>query len=117
MFSFGIEPSTTNTKGAPSSPRFAFQKAAMKSSPVSLASTLLCRWTVGRPGIAPSTTSSMLGCIAAVIETLSPSQLMPSDVHRMWTSSTWLMGVSFRLLDLDPFDGELLTADHLQLRA
>jgi hypothetical protein len=30
----------------------------------------------------------MLGCIAAVMETESPSQLMPSEVQRIWTSST-----------------------------
>lgn len=29
----------------------------------------------------------MLGCDAAVIETVSPSQLMPSETQRMWTSS------------------------------
>src|SRR5690606_28702736 len=28
----------------------------------------------------------MRGCVAAVMETVSPSQLMPSDIHRMWTS-------------------------------
>ena len=30
----------------------------------------------------------MLGWPAAVIETVSPSQLMPSEIQRMWTSST-----------------------------
>src|SRR3954452_22807235 len=40
------------------------------------------------PGIAPSSTSSMPGCPAAVMETESPSQLIPSEIHRMWTSST-----------------------------
>ena len=40
------------------------------------------------PGMAPSSTSSMLGCPAAVIETESPSQLSPSEIQRMWTSST-----------------------------
>ncbi|GAA2250721.1 hypothetical protein GCM10010402_01990 [Actinomadura luteofluorescens] len=29
----------------------------------------------------------MLGSEAAVTETVSPSQLIPSDVHRMWISS------------------------------
>src|SRR5918995_6995316 len=36
----------------------------------------------------PSTTSSMLGRVAAVMETESPSQLMPSEIQSMWTSST-----------------------------
>src|SRR5918993_5289075 len=36
----------------------------------------------------PSTTSSMLGSVAAVMETESPSQLNPSEIQRMWTSST-----------------------------
>src|SRR4051812_12390238 len=40
------------------------------------------------PGIAPSSTSSMPGWPAAVTETESPSQLMPSEIQRMWTSST-----------------------------
>ena len=63
--------------------------ACRNSSPPSVGeSTLLCRWTFGRPGIAPSSTSSMLGWPAAVIETESPSQLMPSEIQRMWTSST-----------------------------
>src|SRR5215216_4422560 len=36
----------------------------------------------------PSNTSSRLGSVAAVTETESPSQLIPSEIHRMWTSST-----------------------------
>src|SRR5689334_11561856 len=59
----------------------------MNSAPPSVGdSTLLCRCTVGSPGISPSSTSSRLGFIAAVTETVSPSQLMPSEVHRMCTS-------------------------------
>src|SRR4051794_25770025 len=38
--------------------------------------------------MSPRTTSSRLGCIAAVIDTESPSQLMPSEVHKMGTAST-----------------------------
>src|SRR4051794_12382212 len=84
-----MEPSTTNTNGASSVPSAAARNGAMNSSPPSVGdSTLLCRCTLGRPGISPSATSSMLGSEAAVIETESPSQLRPSDVHRMWTSST-----------------------------
>src|SRR5258706_13967018 len=30
----------------------------------------------------------MPGCPAAVTDTESPSQLIPSEIHRMWTSST-----------------------------
>src|SRR3954453_23995321 len=40
------------------------------------------------PGIAPSRTSSMPGWPAAVTDTESPSQLISSETHRMWTSST-----------------------------
>src|SRR3954454_19890155 len=89
MFSFGIEPSMTSTNGASSSPRAAWRNGARNSSPPSVGdSTLLWRWTFGMPGIAPSSTSSMPGWPAAVTETESPSQLMPSEIHRMWTSST-----------------------------
>jgi hypothetical protein len=34
----------------------------------------------------PSTISLILGCMAAVRETESPSQLIPSDVQRICTS-------------------------------
>src|SRR3954453_12833671 len=89
MFSFGIEPSITSTNGASSSPRAAWRNGARNSSPPSVGdSTLLWRWTFGMPGIAPSRTSSMPGWPAAVIDTESPSQLIPSEIHRMWTSST-----------------------------
>src|SRR5215212_11955074 len=89
MFSFGIEPSITRTNGASSSSRSACRNGSRNSSPPSVGdSTLLCRWTFGIPGIEPSSTSSMPGWPAAVTETESPSQLMPSEIHRMWTSST-----------------------------
>ena len=89
MFSFGIEPSITSTNGASSSSSSAWRNGLRNSSPPSVGeSTLLCRWTFGRPGIAPSSTSSMPGWPAAVIETVSPSQLIPSEIQRMWTSST-----------------------------
>src|SRR3954447_1319912 len=89
MFSFGIEPSMTSTNGASSSSRAAARNGARNSSPPSVGdSTLLWRWTFGMPGIAPSRTSSMPGWPAAVIDTESPSQLIPSEIHRMWTSST-----------------------------
>ena len=38
--------------------------------------------------MAPSSTSSMLGCVAAVIETESPSQPRPAVIQRTWTSET-----------------------------
>src|SRR5580693_9789900 len=60
----------------------------MKSSPTSTASTGLCRCTFGNPGIAPNNTSSMLGCVAAVIETESPSQPRPAVIQTMCTSLT-----------------------------
>src|SRR3954449_10419170 len=89
MFSFGIEPSITSTNGASSSSRTAWRNGSRNSSPPSVGDrTLLCRWTLGRPGMAPSSTSSIPGWPAAVMETESPSQLMPSEVQRMWTSST-----------------------------
>src|SRR4051794_2064630 len=89
MFSFGIEPSTTSTNGASSSPRAAWRNGRRNSSPPSVGeSTLLCRWTFGMPGMAPRSTSSMPGWPAAVTETESPSQLIPSEIQRMWTSST-----------------------------
>src|SRR5271156_1437629 len=60
----------------------------MKSSPPSKASTGLCKCTLGKPGMAPSKTSSMLGCVAAVIETESPSQPRPAVIQRICTSFT-----------------------------
>src|ERR671932_2678046 len=89
IFSFGIEPSMTRTYGASSSPRTAARKGFRNSSPPSVGErTLLCRCTLGRPGMSPSTTSSIEGSVAAVIDTLSPSQLIPSEIHRMCSSST-----------------------------
>src|SRR5438270_13752816 len=38
--------------------------------------------------MAPITTSSRLGWVAAVIEMVSPSQPNPSTIQMMWTSST-----------------------------
>src|SRR4051794_1952981 len=128
MFSFGIEPSMTNTNGAPSVPSIASRNGLRNSSPPSVGdSTLLCRCTFGMPGIAPSSTSSMPGWPAAVTDTESPSQLMPSEIHRMWTSST--AGASgsvamvrppvrhrhLLLVELQRIDEELLALHHLDL--
>src|SRR3954447_23900504 len=89
MFSLGIDPSMTRTKGASSSSSSAWRNGLRNSSPPSVGeSTLLCRCTFGRPGIAPSSTSSMEGWPAAVMETVSPSQLIPSEIQRTCTSST-----------------------------
>src|SRR4051794_12285872 len=127
MFSLGIDPSTTNTYGASSLPSAASRNGFMNSSPPSVGeSTLLCRCTFGRPGTAPSRTSSMLGSDAAVTETVSPSQLSPSDVHRMWTSSTpaasALTSASTRcqcflcLLELERVDEQLVSAPNLDVQ-
>src|SRR3954462_15456500 len=89
MFSLGIDPSITSTNGASSSSSSAWRKGARNSSPPSVGErTLLCRWTFGRPGMAPSSTSSIDGWPAAVMETVSQSQLIPSEIQRMCTSST-----------------------------
>src|SRR3954453_3354391 len=127
MFSFGIEPSTTSTNGASSSPRAAWRNGARNSSPPSVGeSTLLWRCTFGMPGIAPRSTSSMPGWPAAVTETESPSQLIPSEIHRMWTSSTAgaLGSVATAhpsisdqrfLFDLQGVDEQLLAPEHLHV--
>src|SRR5215510_1982427 len=60
----------------------------MKSSPTSRASTGLCKWTFGNPGMLPNKTSSMEGCSAAVTETESPSQLRPAVNQTICTSLT-----------------------------
>src|SRR5918998_2333956 len=84
MFSLGMEPSITRTNGAASSSFAAWRKTCMYSSPPSEgSSTLLCRCTLGSPGMLPNNTSSMLGSVAAVTEIVSPSQLIPSEIHRM----------------------------------
>src|SRR5580658_11022901 len=44
--------------------------------------------TLGRPAMDPITTSSTLGCVAAVIDTESPSQPRPAVIQSMCTSLT-----------------------------
>src|SRR3954469_10416838 len=79
----------TRTNGASRSSVSAWRKGLRNSSPPSVGdSTLLWRLTFGRPGIAPRRTSSMPGWPAAVIDTESPSQLIPSEIQRMCTSCT-----------------------------
>ena len=51
----------------------------------------------GEERVAPSTRSSILGCVAAVIETVSPSQLSPAVIQR--TSSSAQAGDRNRSID------------------
>ena len=90
--SFGIEPSTTSTNGS-SSPRSALCHHSMKlsapcSGPHSKSISGQCTATLGSPGSAPSTISSMLGWVAAVSATESPSQLSPPFIQRMCTTGS-----------------------------
>src|SRR3954453_14765709 len=129
MFSLGIEPSMTRTNGASSSSRTAWRNGSRNSSPPSVGDrTLLCRCTLGRPGMAPRSTSSIPGWPAAVIETESPSQLIPSEIHRMWTSSTAgaLGSVATAhpsicdqgfLFDLQGVDEQLLAPEHFDVES
>src|SRR3954451_12914683 len=115
MFSFGIEPSITSTNGSLASPRAAARNGVRNSSPPSVGlRTLLWRLTFGSPGIAPSSTSSMPGWPAAVTDTESPSQLIPSEIQRMSTSSTPATGHSFHRQGVHE---QLLPADELQIQA
>src|SRR3954454_10209900 len=121
-----MEPSMTRTKGASSSSSTAWRNGFRNSSPPSVGDrTLLCRCTFGRPGIAPSSTSSMLGSDAAVIDTESPSQLMPSEIQRMWTSSTPFASAvltsasasyEFVFLELQRVHEQLVTTGDLDLQ-
>src|SRR6185369_12568397 len=49
-----------------------------------------CTAILGSPGSAPSAISSMLGWVAAVNATESPSQLRPPLIHRTWMSVSGL---------------------------
>src|SRR3954464_6507427 len=117
----------TSTNGASSLSSRGSRNGLRNSSPPSVGdSTLLWRCTFGMPGIAPRRTSSMPGWPAAVIDTLSPSQLIPSEIHRMWTSSTAgaLGSVATAhpsisdqrfLFDLQGVHLELLAPEHLHI--
>src|SRR6187551_3332408 len=105
----------TSTNGSAASPLAAARNGVRNSSPPSVGlRTLLCRLTFGIPGMAPSRTSSMLGCPAAVIETESPSQLIPSEIQRMSTSSTPATGHLFHRYRVHE---QLLPADQLYVEA
>jgi hypothetical protein len=56
-----------------------------------------CSATLGRPGRAPRAISSMLGWVAAVNETDSPSQDKPQLIQRIWIglSSSRVVTVAF----------------------
>ena len=84
--SLGIDPSTTSTKGS-SSPRSALKNHSMKSSAPPTgphSKSMSGQWTaiLGSPGRAPRAISSMLGWVAAVSATESPSQLSPALIQR-----------------------------------
>src|SRR4051812_4874330 len=137
MFSLGIEPSMTSTYAASNSPRAAARNGFRNSSPPSDgSSTLLCRCTFGSPGMSPSTTSSIAGRVPAVIETVSPSQLIPSEIQRMCTSSTpgdgwisWYPGDAgaptslppryrdWLVLELECVHVQLVAGDHVDVQA
>ena len=53
-----------------------------------------CTAMLGRPGSAPSAISSMLGWVAAVNATESPSQLSPALIQ-----STWIRGWASAVVD------------------
>src|SRR3712207_1092383 len=76
--------------------------------------------------MAPRTTSSSAGCPAAVTEMESPSQLIPSEVQRMWTSSTPCAAVAsisssalcdYFLFQLQRLHQQLLAAGDLHVEA
>src|SRR4051794_22245786 len=106
----------TSTNGFAASPRAAARNGVRNSSPPSVGErTLLWRLTFGIPGIAPSSTSSMPGWPAAVTDTESPSQLIPSEIQRMSTSSTPATGHSFR--HGERVDEQLLAPHQLHIQA
>src|SRR3954452_24945878 len=115
IFSLGIEPSITSTNGSAASPRAAARNGVRNSSPPSVGlSTLLWRLTFGMPGIAPRSTSSRPGWPAAVTDTESPSQLIPSEIQRMSSSSTPATGHPFHR---ERIDEQLHAAEQLDVQA
>src|SRR5580704_3257074 len=63
----------------------------MNSSPFSYERNGLCSLIRGTKGSAPNVSSSRLGCVAAVIEMVSPSQPSPAVTHRTSISVMALM--------------------------
>src|SRR2546425_1402174 len=86
LCSLGIGPSITKRKGQSNFPSAARWKNSIKSSPTSYARNGLWKFTLGMPGNAPSTISSMLGCVAAVMAIVSPSQPSPAVIQRTCSS-------------------------------
>src|SRR5690349_2327392 len=101
-----MDPSTTSTNGS-SSPRSALCHHSMKlsapcSGPHSKSISGQCTAIFGSPGSAPRTISSMLGWVAAVRATESPSQLRPPFIQRMCTApSSARVGASATLVMLN----------------
>ena len=88
MDSLGIDPSMTSTNGS-ISPRSPLKNHSMKlSAPWTgpHSKSISGQWTatLGNPGSTLSAISSMLGWVAAVSDTESPSQLRPALIQRMW---------------------------------
>ncbi len=111
--SLGIDPSTTSTNGS-SSPRSALKNHSRKSSapptgPHSKSISGQCTAIFGSPGSAPRAISSMLGWVAAVSATESPSQLSPALIHRTWMSgSSASVGVPAPAVSVVAMDPPLL---------
>src|SRR5690242_19974202 len=58
-----------------------------------------CTATFGNPGNAPSTISSMLGCVALVSATESPSQLSPPFIQSRCTTASSDSGLGANPVD------------------
>src|SRR5690349_6176623 len=80
-----------NGSSAPSADKW---KERMYSSPTSKARTGLTKLILGIPGTAPRISSSMLGCVAAVSDTVSPSQPKPAVIQRTETDSNFVFAGS-----------------------
>jgi hypothetical protein len=109
--SFGIDPSTTRTNGS-SSPRSALchhsmNESAPCSGPHSKSISGQCTWIFGSPGRAPMTISSMLGWVAPVRATESPSHPSPPFIQRMWRGAASVSAVAWVsavvVIDRPPF--------------
>src|SRR3954452_7741494 len=67
------------------------------TGPLSKSISGQCTATFGRPGSAPSAISSMLGWVAAVRATESPSQLRPALIHSTWIRTSSAARASSRV--------------------
>src|SRR5688500_8705506 len=96
-----MDPSTTRTNGS-SSPRSALKNHSRKSSAPPLgphSKSISGQWTAtfGRPGSAPRAISSMLGWVAPVRATESPSQLSPALIHSTWIRTSSAASSAYRV--------------------